>query len=68
MTSRLPDPGANGQGDSIFGHVSGRLTGSDRFWMKGAVIGLREVTTDDMILVSLDGQVTDDWVKPLVDP
>lgn len=50
---------ANGQGDTIFGHVSGRLPGWDRFWMKPSRIGLEEVTADCLILLDLEGQVLD---------
>lgn len=48
---------AAGQGDAIFGHVSARLPGWDRFWMKPAGLGLEEVRADDLILVDLDGAV-----------
>lgn len=45
-----------GQGDNILGHVSGRLAGWDRYWMKGAGLGLEEVTADDLVLLDLDGR------------
>ena len=48
---------AHGQGDHIWGHVSGRLPGWDRFWMKPTAMGLEEVQEDDLILLDLDGKV-----------
>lgn len=48
---------ANGQGDSVYGHVTARLPGWDRFWMKPAWLGLEEITEEHLILVDLDGTV-----------
>lgn len=48
---------ANGQADNIYGHVSARLAGWDRFWIKAAGVGLDEVTEDDLVLLDLDGEV-----------
>ncbi len=48
---------ANGQGDSVYGHVTARLPGWDRFWMKPAWVGLEEITEEHLILVHLDGTV-----------
>lgn len=48
---------ANGHADNVYGHVSARLSGWDRLWMKGAGIGLDEVTEDDLILLDFDGNV-----------
>lgn len=48
---------ANGQGDSVYGHVTARLPGRDRYWMKPAWLGLEEVAEDDLLLVDLDGNV-----------
>lgn len=45
-----------GLGDVTLGHVSGREPGADRFWMKGAGLGLEEVFADDLVLVDLDGR------------
>lgn len=47
---------AAGQDDSGLGHVSGRLHGWDRFWMKPSGLGLDEVTEDDLVLVDFDGR------------
>lgn len=48
---------ANGQGDSVYGHVTARLPGWDRFWMKPAWLGLEEIREEHLILVDLDGNV-----------
>lgn len=48
---------ANGQGDSVYGHVTARLPGWDRFWMKPAWLGLEEIQEEHLILVDLDGNV-----------
>lgn len=48
---------AQGQSDNIFGHVSARVPGSDRFWMKPASLGLEEIDPDDLLLLDYDGQV-----------
>ena len=55
---------ANGHGDNILGHVSARLPGWDRFWMKGAGLGLDEVTEDDLLLLDLDGDVLEGTRRP----
>jgi L-ribulose-5-phosphate 4-epimerase len=44
-----------GHGDLIWGHMSARQPGSDRFWMKPARLGLEEIQPDDPVLVDLDG-------------
>ncbi len=46
-----------GQGDNIFGHVTARLPGWERLWMKPAAMGLDEVTEDDLVLLDFDGNV-----------
>ena len=47
-----------GHGDLIWGHVSVRdPSDSSRYWMKGAEIGLDEVTAEDAILMDLEGSV-----------
>lgn len=48
---------ANGQGDSVYGHVTARLPGWDRFWMKPAWLGLEEIREEHLILVDLNGNV-----------
>lgn len=48
---------AEGLSDFIWGHVSARATQPDTFWLKGAQMGLEEVTEDDVILLDLDGNV-----------
>ncbi len=44
-----------GHGDLIWGHLSARQPGSDRFWMKPARLGLEEIQPEDTVLVDLDG-------------
>lgn len=44
-----------GHGDLVWGHLSGRQPGAERFWMKPATLGLEEITADDPVLVDLDG-------------
>ncbi len=43
--------------DYIWGHVSVRASRPGTFWLKGAQLGLEEITLDDLILVDLDGNV-----------
>jgi L-fuculose-phosphate aldolase len=45
-----------GQKDGVWGHVSLRLPEKDLFLMKPSGFGLEEITADDIITVSLDGQ------------
>ena len=46
-----------GQGDAVWGHVSGRDPGGRGFWMKPARMGIEEVLVSDLILISLDGEI-----------
>lgn len=46
---------AEGHGDMILGHVSARLPGEERVFMKGAGLGLEEVGVADIIEIDLDG-------------
>jgi L-fuculose-phosphate aldolase len=47
---------AQGQEHYAFGHVSAReAPGASRFWLKGGGLGLGEITTDDLVLLELDG-------------
>ena len=48
---------AEGQGDTVWGHVSARDPAGRGFWMKPAGIGLEEARAADLLLVSLDGRV-----------
>ncbi len=50
---------ANGQNDTIYGHVTHRLAGSDTYWMKPAAMGLEEITADTVIRMDLDGKVVE---------
>jgi L-fuculose-phosphate aldolase len=47
----------DGQGDTVFGHVSARDPAGRGFWMKPAGRGLEEVRPSDLLLVGLDGTV-----------
>jgi L-ribulose-5-phosphate 4-epimerase len=49
--------GAAEQGDLIWGHISARDPEGRGVWMKGHDLGFSEVTPDDVILVSWDGEV-----------
>jgi L-fuculose-phosphate aldolase len=49
--------GHEGHNDTVYGHMSARLPGATRFWLKGAGLGLEEVGVDDVIQLDLDGQV-----------
>jgi L-fuculose-phosphate aldolase len=46
-----------GQGDDIWGHATGRVPGTETFWMKPHKMGLEEVRPQDLLLVDLDGRV-----------
>lgn len=48
---------ANGQNDTIYGHVSHRQAGEARYWMKPAAMGLDEITPDSVIHLDLDGML-----------
>lgn len=49
---------ADGQGDLIWGHVSVRRPDHpDQLWLKGAGLGLEEITEDDLIVLDLAGEV-----------
>ena len=45
-----------GMGDATLGHVSARGRGANAFWIKRAGIGLEEVQSRDLVLVSLKGR------------
>lgn len=48
---------ANGHDDYIWGHVSVRDPGGRGVWMKAATSGFEEITADEVILVSFEGDV-----------
>jgi ribulose-5-phosphate 4-epimerase/fuculose-1-phosphate aldolase len=50
---------ANGQNDTIYGHITHREAGAKTFWMKPAAMGLDEVTPDTLIRLDLDGNVVE---------
>jgi ribulose-5-phosphate 4-epimerase/fuculose-1-phosphate aldolase len=51
--------GAAEQGDLIWGHLSARDPEGRGVWMKASGLGFEEVTPDDVLLVSWDGEVLD---------
>ncbi|HYB00345.1 MAG TPA: class II aldolase/adducin family protein [Ktedonobacteraceae bacterium] len=50
---------ANGQNDSVYGHVTYREAGAPTFWMKPAALGLDEITPGTLIRVDLEGNVVE---------
>lgn len=52
-----------GQADNIYGHVSGRLPGSQVVWMKGAGVGLDEVREKHLVRLDANGERLDGWAR-----
>ncbi len=50
---------ANGQNDTVYGHVTHRSVGEDTFWMKPSGMGMDEITPDTLIRMDLDGNVVE---------
>jgi L-ribulose-5-phosphate 4-epimerase len=50
---------ANGQNDTVYGHVTYREAGAKTFWMKPPALGLDEITPDTLIRVDLEGNVVE---------
>ncbi len=48
---------SEGLGDFVWGHLSVRASTPETFWLKGAHMGLEEVTAGDAVLLDLDGNV-----------
>ena len=48
---------SEGQGDTVYGHVSARDPARRGFWMKPSAMGLEEIRAADLLLVDLDGVV-----------
>jgi L-fuculose-phosphate aldolase len=46
-----------GQNDMVWGHVSVRDPGGRGVWLKGSDLGFDEVSVDDVILLSWDGEI-----------
>lgn len=46
---------AEGHSDISLGHLTARLPGEDRIYMKPSGLGLEEITADDIIVIDLDG-------------
>lgn len=49
--------GLEGQSEMIWGHVSARAADPEKTWLKGAGLGLEEITVDDVLLVGRDGSL-----------
>jgi L-ribulose-5-phosphate 4-epimerase len=50
---------ANGQNDTVYGHVTYREAATQTFWMKPAAMGLDEITPETLIRLDLDGNVVE---------
>src|SRR5579884_2577489 len=50
---------ANGQNDTVYGHVTYREAGAHTFWMKPAGLGLDEITPETLIRVDLEGNIVE---------
>jgi ribulose-5-phosphate 4-epimerase/fuculose-1-phosphate aldolase len=50
---------ANGQNDTVYGHVAYREAGAKSFWMKPSALGLDEITPETLIRVDLEGNVVE---------
>jgi L-ribulose-5-phosphate 4-epimerase len=50
---------ANGQKDTVYGHVTYREASAQTFWMKPAALGLDEITPETLIRVDLEGRVVE---------
>lgn len=47
--------GLEGQSEMIWGHVSARAADPAQTWLKGAGLGLEEITEDDVLLIDREG-------------
>ena len=54
---------AEGQVDTIYGHVSARLPGTDSVWMKGSGVGLDEVREEHLVRIDLGGAQREGWPR-----
>ena len=50
---------ANGQNDTVYGHVTYREAGAKTFWMKPSALGLDEITPETLIRVDLEGNIVE---------
>ena len=50
---------ANGQNDTVYGHVTYREAGAQTFWMKPSTLGLDEITPETLICVDLEGNIVE---------
>jgi ribulose-5-phosphate 4-epimerase/fuculose-1-phosphate aldolase len=49
--------GTEGHNDTVYGHMSSRANATGRFWLKGAGLGLEEISPTDCIELDLDGNI-----------
>ena len=49
--------GSEGHNDIVYGHMSARSPVAERFWLKGAGLGLEEIGPTDLVELDLDGNV-----------
>ncbi|MDW7730487.1 MAG: class II aldolase/adducin family protein [Bacillota bacterium] len=50
---------SEGHHDYVWGHVSARIPGEDKYWMKPKGLGLNEIGHDELILLDFDGNKLD---------
>ena len=50
---------ANGQNDTVYGHVTHRRADEDTFWMKPSGMGMDEITPDTLIRMDMEGHVVE---------
>jgi L-fuculose-phosphate aldolase len=50
---------ANGQNDTVYGHVSYREAGAQTFWMKPSALGLDEITPATLLRMDLQGNIVE---------
>ena len=49
--------GTEGQNDTVYGHMSARSASGERFWLKGAGLGLEDIAPTDFLELDLDGNI-----------
>jgi ribulose-5-phosphate 4-epimerase/fuculose-1-phosphate aldolase len=49
--------GREGHHDTVYGHMSARSAAAERFWLKGAGLGLEEIMLTDFLELDFDGNV-----------
>ena len=54
---------AEGQADTIYGHLSARVPGAQTLWLKGSGVGLDEVRLEHLARIDLDGTRSEGWPR-----